>query len=78
MTEFTRHDKQSAPTDSQALLDVSIKAFCLVPNLHAVMVEAPGLLKGYQRLHRLFLDSRFDDAETTVVWQSSNVEHACH
>lgn len=50
----------------------------MVPNLHAVMAEAPGLLEGYQRLHQLFLDSSFDDEETTVVWQTINVEHECH
>ncbi len=78
MTEFTLHDKQSVPADSKALLDVSIDAFGMVPNLHAVMAEAPGLLEGYQRLHQLFLDSSFDDEEITVVWQTINVEHACH
>lgn len=78
MTEFTLHDKQSAPADSKELLDVSISAFGMVPNLHAVMAEAPGLLEGYQRLHQLFLDSSFDDEETTVVWQTINVEHECH
>ena len=78
MTEFTLHDKESAPAESKDLLDVSIKAFGMVPNLHAVMAEAPGLLEGYQRLHELFLDSSFDDEEVTVVWQTINVEHACH
>ena len=78
MTDFTLHDKQSAPEESTALLDVSINAFGMVPNLHAVMAEAPGLLEGYQRLHQLFLDSSFDDEETTVVWQTINVEHECH
>ena len=78
MTDFPLHDKQSAPAESTALLDVSINAFGMVPNLHAVMAEAPGLLEGYQRLHQLFLDSSFDDEETTVVWQTINVEHECH
>ena len=78
MTEFTLHDQQSAPQESQELLDTSVKAFGMVPNLHAVMAEAPGLLEAYQRLHQLFLDSSFDDEETTVVWQTINVEHACH
>lgn len=78
MTEFTLHDKNSAPTKSKALLDVSLKAFGRVPGLHAVMAEAPGLLEGYQRLHQLFLDSSFDDEEVTVVWQTINVEHECH
>ena len=78
MTEFTLHDKDTAPAESKDLLDSSIKAFGMVPNLHAVMAEAPGLLEGYQKLHQLFLDSSFDDEETTVVWQTINVEHACH
>jgi alkylhydroperoxidase family enzyme len=78
MTNFTLHDQQSAPQKSQELLDTSIKAFGMIPALHAVMAEAPGLLEGYQQLHQLFLDSSFDDEETTVVWQTINVEHACH
>lgn len=78
MTNFTLHNKESAPQESQSLLDNSIKAFGMVPGLHAVMSEAPGLLEGYQRLHQLFLDSSFNDEETTVVWQTINVEHACH
>lgn len=78
MTEFTLHDKQSAPQDSRQLLDTSVRDFGMVPNLHAVMAEAPGLLEGYQQLHQLFLDSSFTDEETTVVWQTINVEHACH
>ena len=78
MTNFTLHNKESAPQESQNLLDNSIKAFGMVPGLHAVMSEAPGLLEAYQRLHQLFLDSSFDDEETTVVWQTINVEHACH
>nr|WP_317199387.1 carboxymuconolactone decarboxylase family protein [uncultured Psychrobacter sp.] len=78
MTDFTLHNKETAPADSQELLNVSINAFGMISNLHAVMAEAPGLLEGYQRLHQLFLDSSFNDEETTVVWQTINVEHACH
>ena len=78
MTDFTLPDTDTAPEASQALLDNSINAFGMVPNLHAVMAEAPGLLEGYQQLHQLFLDSSFDDEETTVVWQTINVEHECH
>ncbi|WP_372845254.1 carboxymuconolactone decarboxylase family protein [Psychrobacter sp.] len=77
MTDFTLYDKQSAPAESTALLESSISALGRIPNLYAVMAEAPGLLEGYQRLHQLFLDSSFDDEETTVVWQAINVEHEC-
>ncbi|MBZ2169649.1 MULTISPECIES: carboxymuconolactone decarboxylase family protein [Marinobacter] len=78
MTDFTLHDIDSAPEQSKPLLDKSQKAFGMIPNLHAVMAEAPGLLDGYQKLHELVLGSSFDNDETTVVWQTINVEHACH
>jgi hypothetical protein len=32
----------------------------------------------YQQLHELFVNSSFNEEELTVVWQSINVEHACH
>ncbi|MEX0607185.1 MAG: carboxymuconolactone decarboxylase family protein [Halofilum sp. (in: g-proteobacteria)] len=78
MTEFTLHNKESAPPESRPLLEGSEKAFGMIPALHAVMAEAPGLLEGYQELHRLFTESSFDATERTVVWQAINVEHECH
>lgn len=78
MTDFTLHDINTAPADSRPLLEASQKAFGMIPNLHAVMAEAPGLLEGYQKLHALATDSSFNADELTVVWQTINVEHACH
>ena len=78
MTDFTLHTADSAPKGSQPLLAKSQQAFGRIPGLHAVMAEAPGLLEGYQKLHELFLASSFDAEETTVVWQTINVEHSCH
>ncbi len=78
MTEFTLHTEDSAPEASKALLANSKKAFGMIPGLHAVMAEAPGLLEAYQKVHELFVNSSFDKDELTVVWQSINVEHACH
>lgn len=78
MTEFTLHDKNTAPEGSRPLLENSEQAFGMIPGLHAVMAEAPGLLEGYQQLHRLFTETSFDATEQTVVWQTINVEHACH
>ena len=43
-----------------------------------VMAEAPQLLAGYKALHEAFVNSSFNADELTVVWQSINVEHACH
>lgn len=78
MTDFKLHDKASAPEDSKPLLEGSEKSFGMIPNLHAVMAEAPGLLKAYQDIHELFVNSSFDKNELTVVWQTINVYHDCH
>ncbi|WP_347330660.1 carboxymuconolactone decarboxylase family protein [Marinimicrobium locisalis] len=78
MTDFKLHDAESAPSDSKPLLEKSQENFGMIPNLHAVMAEAPGTLEAYQKLHELVLDSSFDNDEKTVLWQSINVEHKCH
>ncbi|MEL6980049.1 MAG: carboxymuconolactone decarboxylase family protein [Pseudomonadota bacterium] len=79
MTDFTAHSIETAPEDSRPLLEGSKRAFGRVPGLHAVMAEAPALLDGYQKLHKLFAENTsFDKDELTVVWQTINVEHACH
>lgn len=78
MADFKLHDKSSAPDDSKPLLEGSEKSLGMIPNLHAVMAEAPGLLKAYQDIHELFLDTSFDENEITVVWQTINVYHSCH
>ena len=79
MTDFTRHTMDTAPEDSRPLLENSQKTFGRLPGLHAVMAEAPALLDGYQKLHKLFAEqTSFDKDELTVVWQTINVEHECH
>lgn len=78
MHKFELHGTDSAPKESLPLLEKSKKAFGMIPNLHAVMAEAPGLLEAYQRLHDLVLESSFTTDEKTVVWQTINVEHECH
>lgn len=78
MSDFTLHTPETAPAESQPLLDNSQKSFGMIPGLHAVMAEAPTLLEGYQVLHDLFQRTSFDADEITVVWQTINVEHACH
>lgn len=78
MAEFTLYTQENAPADAKPLLADSVAAFGMLPNLHAVMAEAPTLLKGYQVLHELFQNTSFNAQELTVVWQSINVEHECH
>lgn len=78
MSTFTIHNIESAPAGSKPILEQSLKSFGMIPNLHGVLAEAPGLLDGYRQLHQLFQDSSFNNEELTVVWQTINVEHECH
>lgn len=78
MTNFTLHNEETAPEGSKAMLAKSQSDFGMIPGLHAVMAEAPGLLEAYKSLHELFVNSSFDQDEVTVIWQTINVEHACH
>ena len=75
--KFELHTRETAPADSQTLLDNSLETFGMIPNLHAVMAGAPAMLEGYQTLHQLFQQTSFDAEELTVVWQTINVEHDC-
>ncbi|WP_437370579.1 carboxymuconolactone decarboxylase family protein [Maribacter litoralis] len=78
MTTLKVHDIESAPEGSKPLLENSLKAFGMVPGLHGVLASAPKALEGYQVLHQLFTETSFNNEELTVVWQTINVEHACH
>ena len=78
MNNFELHDLNTAPEKSKPLLQGSVKDFGMIPNLHAVMAESPNLLEGYKALHVLAQSSSLDKNELTVVWQTINVEHACH
>ncbi|MBD3625551.1 MAG: carboxymuconolactone decarboxylase family protein [Rhodobacteraceae bacterium] len=79
MTKTRIHTVETAPDASKPLLSQALKSTGRIANLHGVMAESPALLEGYQTLHRLALDKTgFSPAERTVIWQSINVEHACH
>ena len=77
MTDFTLHTPKSAPEGSKPLLENSQKSFGFIPNLHAVMAEAPSTLEAYQLLGGLFSRSTLNAVEQNVVWLTINVEHNC-
>jgi len=78
MTDFSLHTQETAPDESKPFLDNSLKAFGMIPNLHAVMAESPQHLEAYQKLHELFQQTSLTAEQQTVVWMTINVEHACH
>lgn len=78
MAKFTMHTEDTAPEASKPLLAHSKKTYGMLPKLHTTMAEAPGLLEAYKTIGKLFENCSFDNDEITVVWQTINVEHACH
>ena len=78
MTTLKIHNLETAPEASKTLLEKSLKSNGMIPGLHGVLAGSPQLFEAYQTLHQLFLDSSFNKEELTVVWQTINVEHACH
>ena len=78
MTTLKIHNLETAPEGSKPLLEKSLKSNGMIPGLHGVLAGSPQLFEAYQTLHQLFLDSSFNKEELTVVWQTINVEHACH
>jgi alkylhydroperoxidase family enzyme len=78
MSTLKVHTIDSAPEESKVSLENSVKAFGMLPNLHGVLSESPQLLEAYKTIHQLFSNSSFNAEELTVVWQTINVEHACH
>ena len=78
MTTLKIHNIETAPTEAKPLLENSQKAYGMIPGLHGVLAASPQLLKAYQELHQLFTETSFNNDELTVVWQTINVEHACH
>jgi alkylhydroperoxidase family enzyme len=78
MTTLKVHNFETAPEGSKELLENSQKAYGMIPALHGVLAGSPKVLEAYQTLHELFTQTSFNEEELTVVWQSINVEHACH
>ena len=75
---FKLHTIESAPAASKQTLEQSQQSFGWIPNLHAVLAEAPEALKIYKKLHEAFQNTSFNAAELTVVWQTINIENQCH
>ncbi len=72
MTQFTYHTLDTAPEASRRLLPEGF-----IPNLHAVMAEAPQLLAGYKTLGELFAGSSLTPLQQQVVIMTANYENDC-
>ena len=52
-TEFTYYNAETAPEESKALVEQSLKGFGMLPNLHAVLAEAPATYEAYNTVFEL-------------------------
>lgn len=78
MTTLKVYNIETAPEGSKSQLEESVKSFGMLPGLHGVLAGSPETLKAYKTIHELFTQTSFNKEELTVVWQTINIEHACH
>lgn len=71
------HDAETAPAAARDLLASAKKAYGFVPNLLAVMANAPALLSGYMTLSKIFDESSFTPAERQVILLSVSARNGC-
>lgn len=71
------HTIETAPESARETLTAARKAYGFLPNLLAVMSEAPALVKGYTTLSRIFDETSFSAAERQVVLLTVSLENAC-
>lgn len=76
---FKLHNKSTAPVKSQILIDQSVKTYGFLPNLHAILAEAPITYKAYLDTFSLFeKESSFTPLEQQIVFQTANYENNCN
>ncbi len=78
MAEFTIHTAETAPDDSEDLLDAVESNMGLIPSVLGVMAENPALLEGYMKLAAIFTKAGFSPLEQQVVLITVSVENECH
>jgi len=75
--EFPVHDLDTAPDAAKETLADARKAYGFLPNLLAVMAEAPALLKSYRAVADLFDETSFSPSERQVVLLTTSYENDC-
>ena len=76
-TGFPLHTADTAPAASADILRNVEAAWHFVPNLHAVLAEAPAALEAYSTVFTLFEKASFTPAERQVIYLAINYENEC-
>ena len=67
MTEFSVHDKNTAPEGASEALQGAETAFGFIPNLLGVFAESPAVLEAYLHLGKLLGKTSFSETEQQVA-----------
>lgn len=79
MSKFTLYTKENVPEESKMLVEGSIAAFGMLPNLHRVLAEAPATYQAYNEVYDLFAKkTTLTPLEQQVVLMTANFENNCH
>ena len=74
---FPLHTPENAPEAARPILAGAKAAYGFLPNLLAVMAEAPALLKGYTTLAKIFEESSLSATERQIVLLATSYENNC-
>lgn len=77
MTTFTTHTIETAPVESQPLLQGAKDSLGFVPNLFANMAEAPALLEGYLSLMTIVGKTDLTETERQIILMTNNRLNGC-
>lgn len=74
---YTAHTVETATDAAKTTLAEAKKAYGFLPNLLAVMAEAPALVKAYIALSRIFEETSLSPSERQVVLLTTSYENGC-
>lgn len=77
MTQFTRHTIETAPTNSQPIIEDVKKAMGFLPNLLATMAESPAMLEAYTTLAGIFDKTNLSETERQIILMTNNRLNGC-
>ena len=76
---FKSHTPDTAPESSKTMLENTQKTLGMIPNLHAILAEAPATYKAYEQTFSAFMkDTSLSPIEQQVVFMTANFENNCH
>lgn len=77
MSDFIRHDKESAPEASRELLSNIEQGFGFIPELFHYMAEAPVTIKAYTQLDELLKESSLSDQQVQLALLTASTTNDC-